>query len=123
MITRKRQRNPQSPSANNLPPKRLRRSSGANNNSIETVGDSLISQDRLSSDSYPIRAILAENSDEFLIDWEDDLITGETYSPTWVRDSSFDRASPRMNVNYASSLFFFFFSCRVRFALRANTEH
>ena len=40
---------------------------------------------------------------EFLIDWEDDLITGETYSPTWVRVlsvfslfSGFDHYLPRI---------------------------
>ena len=121
MITRKRLRNPQSP-ATNPSSKRLRRSSSANNKSTEIVDDLLISQDRLSSDSYPVRAILAENSDEYLVDWEDDLITGETFSPTWVRGLSFYRASLQ-NISIMQHSVSLSPKKRVHFALRANPEH
>ena len=85
MITRKRRRSSQSPATKNLPSKRTRRVANYAENSRNAIDDSLTSQNSVTTNSYPVRAILAENSDEFLIDWEDDLITGESYSPTWVR--------------------------------------
>lgn len=34
---------------------------------------------------YRIKGILDESGDKYLIDWEDDPVTGRSYSPTWVR--------------------------------------
>lgn len=84
MITRKRPRSHQSPATKNLPSKRLRRVPNYAEDAENAIDDSLTSHNSATSNTYPVRAILAESSDELLIDWEDDLITGESYSPTWV---------------------------------------
>ena len=34
---------------------------------------------------YKVRNIIDENQSKYLIDWEDDPVTGEQYTPTWVR--------------------------------------
>lgn len=36
-----------------------------------------------SQQEYKVRNILDENQDRYLIDWEDDSLTGEKYEPTW----------------------------------------
>lgn len=34
--------------------------------------------------SYQINGIIGEREDEYLIDWADDSITGESFEPDWV---------------------------------------
>ena len=50
----------------------------------ETVGTTQESQKTSSSPLYRIKAIIGERSDEYLIDWADDPITGERFKPDWV---------------------------------------
>lgn len=40
---------------------------------------------KAADDFYSVKSILDESDDRYLIDWEDDSITGRSYSPTWVR--------------------------------------
>jgi len=34
---------------------------------------------------YSVRNIIDETGQKYLIDWEDDPVTGKSFSPTWVR--------------------------------------
>ena len=76
--------------------KRLRQTTQSSNGSDDIVDEVLISEVSATSDLYPVKGILAESSDEFLIDWEVDLITGQSYSPSWVRLLSFSPTSLNM---------------------------
>lgn len=42
---------------------------------------------------FAVKSILDESSDKYLIDWEDDPVTGRSYSPTW---------EPKANANDAA---------------------
>ena len=50
----------------------------------ESVGSAQGSQSDRSSSVYRIKAIIGERSNEYLIDWADDPITGERFKPDWV---------------------------------------
>ena len=50
----------------------------------ETVGTTQESQKSPSSPVYRIKAIIGERSNEYLIDWADDPITGERFERDWV---------------------------------------
>ena len=50
----------------------------------ETVGATQGSQSNPSTPVYGIKAIIGERSTEYLIEWADDPITGETFIPDWV---------------------------------------
>lgn len=68
-------------------------------NSVEIQQDpkrkrsELISQDESSQQDWEVKAIIAENELSYLIDWEDDPVTGERFSPTW---------EPKANANAAA---------------------
>jgi len=84
MIIRKRQPSP-SREAEQRPLKRPRHISNSQPTSQEVSVFSRSSRATSGSTSYPIKAIVAERSKEFLVDWADDPITGKSFSPSWVR--------------------------------------
>lgn len=84
MITRKRRPSP-SREAEQRPLKRPRHVPDSQLISQESFVFSQSSRESSGSTSYPIKAIVAERSREFLVDWADDPITGKKYLPSWVR--------------------------------------
>jgi hypothetical protein len=58
---------------------------------------------------WTVRSIQAEKGNKYLIDWEDDPVTGESYAPTWVsRDTpahGFLSAFPSSQAIYPVSLY------------------
>jgi len=92
MITRKRQPSP-SREAEQRPLKRPRYVSDSQPTLQELSVFSQASRESSGSTSYPIKAIVAERSNKFLVDWADDPITGEGFSPSWVSISLVDSLS------------------------------
>lgn len=64
--------------------KRARLLSSLWNSQEEETGSSDGFSCRPSSSVYTIKAIIGERPAEYLIDWADDPLTGETFSPDWV---------------------------------------
>jgi len=58
-------------------------------NSQEEAAHSIETSSSTSSSSvYRIKAIIGERLGEYLIDWADDLISGEKYKADWVRKTT-----------------------------------
>ena len=71
----------------------------------ETVGTTQESQKSPSSPVYRIKAIIGERSNEYLIDWADDPITGERFKPDWVSKDIRNAPSPRLHYTGFRPLF------------------
>ena len=83
MSTRKR-KNSADPETEKILSKRAKLLSDLWQSQEETVGTTQGSQSNPSSPVYRIKAIIGENSTEYLIDWADDPVTGERFKPDWV---------------------------------------
>ena len=83
MSTRKR-KNSADPGTEKILSKRAKLLSDLWESQEETVGSIQGSKSNPSSPVYRIKAIIGERSTEYLIDWADDPITGESFKPDWV---------------------------------------
>lgn len=92
MSSRKRKNSPD-PGTETTLSKRARLLSNLWQTQEETVGTTQGSQSNPSSPVYRIKAIIGERPTEYLIDWADDPITGETFKPDW---------QPKKNANTAA---------------------
>lgn len=87
MSSRKR-KNSTNPEITRNPSKRARLLSTLWDSQDEKVGNSASSQGYTSSLEFQIKAIIGERPTEYLIDWADNPITGETFTPDWVSENS-----------------------------------
>ncbi len=83
MSSRKRKNSPYSGTEKILS-KRAKLLSNLWQSQEESVGTTQGSQRNSSSPIYRIKGIIAERSNDYLIDWADDPITGESFEPDWV---------------------------------------
>lgn len=88
MVGIKRKRAPETRNSNHSKRKRKSSTTTVSISRLDTDKPSASQKSTGSETEYSARQILEENGDKYLIEWEDNAITGETYSPTWVRITS-----------------------------------
>jgi len=62
------------------------------------------SQDKPSSPVYKIKAIIGEKPAEYLIDWADDLIAGEIFTPDWVSETKLLKCLGELRIDLLNDL-------------------
>lgn len=82
-------KNSTNPENNRNQSKRARLLSTLWDSQDEQIGNSASSQGYTSSPEFQSKAIIGERQTEYLIDWADNPISGETFTPDWVSKNSF----------------------------------
>ena len=93
MNSRKRKNSP-SPEKERDLSKRARLPSNLWRSLEEATGSAGKSSSNSPSSVYKIKAIIGERPSEYLIDWADDPITGETFRPDWVSTNCYSSMYP-----------------------------
>ena len=85
MVRSKRKRTPEESDSNHSKRKRKSSTTNVNTTRLGTDKPSASQKSTGSETEYSARQILDEKGNKYLIEWEDNIVTGESYSPTWVR--------------------------------------